>query len=67
MPGLDILTTQYMTRSGPKVIKPFSNSTQLSKKIIMLINVKLPTIVGILTLMSMMINASSGLESKKSL
>ena len=32
---------------GPEVIKLFSRSTQLSKKFIMLINVKMSTIVGI--------------------
>ena len=34
-------------------IKSFSCSTQLSMKVIMLINVKMPTIVGILTCVSM--------------
>ena len=38
--------------SGPKVIKLFSCSTQLNMKFFMLINVKMPTIVGILTFMS---------------
>ena len=42
---------------GPEVIKRFSYSTQLSTKFILLINVKMPTIVGILTFMSM-INTS---------
>ena len=37
---------------GPKVIKLFSRSTQLSMKLILLINVKMPTIVGILTFIS---------------
>ena len=35
---------------GPEVIKLFSCSTQLSTKFILLINVKMQTIVGILTL-----------------
>ena len=39
-------------RSGPEVIKLFSCSTQLSMKFSPLINVKMPTIVGILTCMS---------------
>ena len=39
-------------RSGPEVIKLFSCSTQLRLKFILLINVKMPTIVGILTFMS---------------
>ena len=38
---------------GPEVIKLFSCSTQLSTKFILLINVKMPTIVGILTFISM--------------
>ena len=38
--------------SGPEVIKLFSCSTQLSMKFSPLINVKMPTIVGILTCMS---------------
>ena len=38
---------------GPKVIKLFLYSTQLSMKLILLINVKMPTIVGILTFISM--------------
>ena len=40
-------------RSGPEVIKLFSCSTRLSTKFILLINVKMPTIVGILTFISM--------------
>ena len=38
--------------SGPEVIKLFTYSTQLSMDFSMLINVKMPTIVGILTFMS---------------
>ena len=40
-------------RAGPEVVKLFSSSTQLSMDFIPLINVKWPTIVGILTFMSM--------------
>ena len=40
------------SRAGPEVIKLFSCSTQLSLKFILLINVKMPTTVGILTFMS---------------
>ena len=43
---------------GPEVLKLFSYSTQLSTKFIMLINVKMPTSVGILTFISM-INTTS--------
>ena len=38
--------------SGPEVVKLFSCSTQLSMKFFLLINVKMPTNVGILTFMS---------------
>ena len=38
--------------TGPKVIKRFSCSAQLRLKFILLINVKMPTIVGILTFIS---------------
>ena len=38
--------------SGPEVIKLFLCSTQVSTKFILLINVKMPTIVGILTFIS---------------
>ena len=38
--------------SGPEVIKLFSCSAQLRLKFILLINVKMPTIVGILTFIS---------------
>ena len=37
-------------KTGPEVIKLFSCSTQLSTKFILLINVKMPTIVGIVLL-----------------
>ena len=39
-------------RPGPEVIKLFSCSTQLSMKFFPLIDVKMPTIVGILTCLS---------------
>ena len=45
-------------RAGLEVKKLFSYSTQLSMKSIMLINVKMPTIVGIFTFISM-INTTS--------
>ena len=48
-----MLYISLVTRQpGAKVIKLFSCSTQLSMKFILLINVKMPTIVGILTFMS---------------
>ena len=43
---------------GPEVIKLFPCSTQLSTEFILLISAKMPTIVGILTFISM-INTTS--------
>ena len=51
-------TRSYATKAGPEVIKLFPCSTQLNTKLIQLINVKMPTIVGILTFISV-INATS--------
>ena len=42
----------WASNPGPEVIKLFSCSTQLSMKFFPLIDVKMPTIVGILTCMS---------------
>ena len=42
------------SQHNPEVLKFFSRPTQLSTKFILLINVKMPTIVGILTFISMM-------------
>ena len=42
----------FNEQPGSEVIKFFSCSTQLSIKFFLLINVKMPTIVGILTFMS---------------
>ena len=46
--------TIFFAKTGPEVIKLFSCLTQLNIniKIFLLINVKMPTIVGILTFMS---------------
>ena len=49
--------------SGLEVIKLFPFSTQLSMRFILLINVKMPTIVGILTFISM-INITSRVTRK---
>ena len=51
-----------LVRSGPYVIKLSSCSIQLSMKWIMLINVKMPTIVGILTFSSMINTAHESLK-----
>ena len=50
---------------GPEVIKLFSNSTQLSMIFFLLINVKMPTIVGILAFMSGKIAFYANLSLKK--
>ena len=52
-------------KSGPEVIKLFPFSTQLSMKFIMLINVKMPTLVGILTIISMINATSESLKARK--
>ena len=51
-------------RPGPEVIKLFSCSTQLSMKFILLINVEMPTIVGILIFISMINTTSERLEAR---
>ena len=51
-------------KPGPEVIKLFPCSTQLSKKFILLINVKMPTIVGILTFISMINTPSERFKAK---
>ena len=52
-------------RPGPEVIKHFSCSTQLSITFIMLINVKMPTKVGILTFLRMINKTSESLKARK--
>ena len=56
VPTAPMATSQWETftfiKSGPEVIKLLSCSTQLSMKFFLLINVKMPTIVGILTFVS---------------
>ena len=42
-------TILLLTQTKPEVIKPFPRSTQPNTTFIMLINVKMPTIVGSLT------------------
>ena len=43
----------FVLNQAPKVIKLFACSTRLSLKFILLTNVKMPTVVGILTFISM--------------
>ena len=51
-------------KDRPEVIKLFSFSTQRSTKFILLINVKMPTIVGILTFISMINTTSERLKAR---
>ena len=62
--SVDIVWVDSFWRPGPKVIKLFSYSTQLSTKFILLINVKMPTIVGILTFISMINTTSERLKAR---
>ena len=52
-------------KPGTEVIKLFSCSTQLSRKFILLINVKMPTIVGILIFFSMINTTAEHLKARK--
>ena len=56
--------SQVYCRTGPEVIKLCSCSTQLSTNFILLINVKMPTIVGILKFISMINTKSEGLKAR---
>ena len=51
-------------RPGPKVIKLFPCSTQMSMKFILLINVKMSTIVGVLIFISMINTTSARLKAR---
>ena len=65
------MNSSFITlRSGPKVIKLFSYSTQLCTKFILLINVKMPKKVGLInvkmptTLISMINTTSERLKAR---
>ena len=51
-------------KSGPEVIKLFLCSTQMSMKFILPLNVKMPTIVGILTFISMINTTTVRLKAR---
>ena len=68
---ITIRAKQLRSKSGtticwpdPEVIEHFSYSTQLSTKFILLINVKMPTIVGILTFISMINTTGERLKTR---
>ena len=52
-------------KSGIKVIKTFSCSIQISMKFILLINVKMPTFAGILTLISSINTIAESFKQEK--
>ena len=54
----------HLCRPGTKVTKLYSYSTQLSMKFILLLKVKMPTIVGILTFISMINTTSERLKAR---
>ena len=58
------LCQKCLNSSGPEVKKLFPCSTQLSQKFILLINVKMPTIVGILTFISVINTTSERLKAR---
>ena len=62
----DFMHKKGFITSGPglEVIKLFSYSNQMSTKFILLINVKMPTIVGILTFIRMIITTSERLKAR---
>ena len=65
MPTIDG-TLIFMIRPVRKVIKLFPNSTaQLNRAFFMLINVKIPKIVCILTFIGMINTASESLKARK--
>ena len=55
---------QSYLKAWPRGYKKISCSTQLSKKFLLLINVKMPTIVGILTFISMINTISERLKAR---
>ena len=58
------LRSMILAIPGFEVIKLFSCATELSTKFSMLINVKMPTIVGILTFISMINTKSERLKTR---
>ena len=62
---LSPLSFSLGTKPGPEVVKQFLYSTQLSIQYIMLIIVKMPTIVGILTIISMINTTPESLKARK--
>ena len=65
IPTRDIVLPELKhEKTRPRCVELFSCSTQLSIKLITLINVKMPTIVGILAFISMINTTSEILKSR---
>ena len=66
-PSTQLKYTEQQKKGYTRVrgYKTFSHSTRLSKKFILLINVKMPTIVGILTFNSIINTRSESLKVRK--
>ena len=63
--SLSRLNKHRLLTSGPEVIQLFSYSTHLSTNIILLIIVKMPIVVGILTFINMINTTSERFKEKK--
>ena len=61
---LSVLASISLSNTGPEIIKLFPCSTQLSTKFMLLINVKMPTIVDILTFISMINTTSERVKAR---
>ena len=55
---------KHTNQPGPKVINLFSCSTELSMEFILLMNIIMPTIVGILSYISMINTTSESLKAR---
>ena len=60
----NIETNSKSEAAGPEVIKLFSCSTQLSTELILLINVKMQTVVSILTIISGINTTCEGFKAR---
>ena len=59
-----VLAERFPVYTRPRGYKTFSCSTQLSTKFILLINVKMPTIIGILTFITMINTTYESLKAR---
>ena len=64
IPSLYDLFSDYLKTTDPEFIKLFPCSTELITKFILLINVKMPTIIGILAFISRINTSSERLKAR---